>query len=147
MIMNKLNLKLVVLLISVFMLTYAEKTFSQDQTVLNSLMNRVWVLQFPSKQDYTVKVTYDKCVETYVMASDSQSFDMKATYYLSDKIVSEFDSTKVGKCYNGKYIILQKTSKDGKIKDFNVLEILELSAIDLKVKSLSNNSIIPFKVE
>lgn len=145
--MNKLNLKLVVLLISVFMLTYAEKTFSQDQTVLNSLMNRVWVLQFPSKQDYTVKVTYDKCVETYVMASDSQSFDMKATYYLSDKIVSEFDSTKVGKCYNGKYIILQKTSKDGKIKDFNVLEILELSAIDLKVKSLSNNSIIPFKVE
>lgn len=146
-IMNNLNIKLSVLLICLLMFVYTEKTFGQNQTVLNLLMNKEWVLQLPSKQCYTVKVTYDKCTETYVVTSDKQKFEMKATYYLSDIIVNEFDSTKVGKCDNGKYIIFQKTSEDAKVKNISVLEILDLSAVNLKVKSLSNNSILQFKVE
>lgn len=129
------------------MLVSTKTILAQNQTVLNLLMNKEWVLQFPSKQNYTVKVTYNRCTETYVVASDKQKFEMKATYYLSNRIVDEFDSKKVGKCDNGKYIIFQKTSEDGKIKNLSILEILDLSAVYLKVRSLSNNSILQFKVE
>ena len=61
-------------------------------------------------------------------------------YYLSYRWEERFDTTKVGKNRNGKYIIIQGTRNE--TGDYNVIcyEIAELSEMQLQTKNVSIQS-------
>nr|WP_303776901.1 hypothetical protein [Bacteroides intestinalis] len=144
--MNEFKLKMIISFICVYLFVYTGKAFGQERTTLSLLANKEWIMQFPEKQNFSYKLTYDTHTQTYTFIYSDGGYVDKVPYYLSDEVASNFDSTKVGKCECGKYIITLITPKNEK-KRVLVYEILDLSAVYLKVRSLSNNSILQFKVE
>lgn len=144
--MNEFKLKMIISFISIYLLVYTGKAFGQEPTTLSLLTNKEWIMQFPEKQNFSYKLTYDTYIQVYTFIYSDGGYVDKVPYYLSDKVVSNFDSTKVGKCDCGKYIVTLITPKNEK-KRVLVYEILELSNHNLILKSLNNNSILQFKVE
>ncbi|WP_303207159.1 hypothetical protein [Bacteroides oleiciplenus] len=144
--MNEFKLKMIIPFISIYLLVYTGKAFGQEPTTLSLLTNKEWIMQFPEKQNFSYKLTYDTHIQAYTFIYSDGGYVDKVPYYLSDKVVSNFDSAKVGKCDCGKYIVTLITPKNEK-KRVLVYEILELSNHNLILKSLNNNSVLQFKVE
>lgn len=123
--------------------------FASAQSSLSILQSKTWVMQFPSVQTYTVTVNYKTTGEELnILSYDGKVNNYVYRYYLSNSIESTFNSAKVGKVDDGKYIIAeQETKQEGGpiMKIVAVYEIMKLDVNNLELKNLNNSSILTYK--
>ena len=120
---------------------------AQTKSTLEKLQND-WSLQFPCKKSMDVTVRFSDKVYTSITSVEGHTFEKNYPFYLSNEIEEKFDSTKVGKITEGKYIVwLFKNPQKDSREWLRHFEIQELSDTSLVYKHLYNNSIFPFKRE
>lgn len=145
----KTIIKNVILFFALFAAVIGPKLNANAQTNLSILQSKTWVMQFPSVQTYTVTVNYKTTGEELnILSYDGKVNNFVYRYYLSNSIESTFNSAKVGKADDGKYIIAeQETKQEGGpiMKIVAVYEILKLDANNLELKNLRNSSILTYK--
>lgn len=120
---------------------------AQTKFTIEKLQND-WSLQFPGKKSMDVTVRFSDKAYTSITSVEGHRFEKSYPFYLSNEIEEKFDSTKVGKITEGKYIVwLFKNPQKDSREWLRHFEIQELSDTSLVYKHLYNNSIFPFKRE
>lgn len=144
--MNNLKVVISCFCVCLCMFIGIDNTLAQNGSTVDSLNNnnKEWYMQFPSKKDYTATIIFSKTEYVQTFTYDGDIFEERFPYYLSDEIVSQFDSTKVGKPITGKYIVVNSKTIDPEKRDLDVYEILELTSSSMKLKKLSNNTVLPY---
>lgn len=114
----------------------------QNISTLDLLTGKEWTMQFPSKQSYTFKELYSKNEQNVIYTYNGEITETKVPFYLSDSIVPTFDSSKVGKIKNGKYIILHvdEKKKGVKRKVIKTYEIIKLTTTELILRNLNEST-------
>jgi len=132
------------LLVVVNMISYI--SFAQKGNFKQAeLQGKTWQLQ--GITDVTIVYIYETDKLSFYR-NDKNIGNME--YYLSDSIVKIFDSSKVGKVYEGKYIIERPIRAKGCTTQplaVSVLEIIELSPDRLIVRGANNPNLVEFKVK
>jgi len=112
-----------------------------DQSLL---MNKKWAFRIEGKDYYSAMEFFeDKMIDAIITIDGSVSIEKK--YYLSNIKDFIFDSNKVGKSTNGKYIVIYH--KINNIETITVLEILKVNEQLLTIKSIENGTVLEYKVE
>lgn len=148
--MDRLKTEMILSLIGICLFFCVENAFGQSKTTMELLINKEWVMQFPSKQSYSSKIIYDKNEEKSILTINNEEYPLISSYYLSNEFITKFDFTKVGKISNGKYIVTYRetVNKEGiKCTAFQLYEIMNLNASNLVLKNMENNSILTYKCE
>ena len=135
-------MKRTVLLILATIVTLVVST-AEGKSTMEKLINKEWH-EFDFKTMKAKETYYEKYTGTQrliVSADEEGNTKMRVQkYYLSYKWEERFDTTKVGKNRNGKYIILQGAKNE--TGGYNVIcyEIAELSDVQLQTKNVSIQS-------
>ncbi len=148
--MDRLKTEMILSLIGICLFFCVENTFGQSKTTMELLINKEWVMQFPSKQSYSSKMIYDSDEERSILIINNEEYPLISSYYLSNELITKFDFAKVGKTSNGKYIVTfrETVNKEGiKCTALHIYEILNLNTSSLVLKNLENNSILTYKCE
>ena len=114
---------------------------------LTDLQNKTWAMQGLTDKTNDNEFANNK-IKIYFNGEYMGAFE----YYLSDSIVTVFDSTKVGMGNEGKYIIErlipnpQKSSarQPGRI---SVFEIIELSSAKLVLRNVKQDYLLEYKAK
>ena len=137
-------MKRTVLLILAMIVTLVAST-AEGKSTMELLINKEWY-EFDFRTMKAKETTYEKYTGTQrliVGLDEEGNTKMRVQkYYLSNRWEERFDTTKVGKNRNGKYIVIQG-AKDGK-KGYKVIchEITTLSEMKLETKDLSLPSLL-----
>ena len=124
------------------MVVFASSMFvAEAKSTMEQLINKEWYeFDFKTmKPDESRYVRYTGTQRLEVSADEDGNTRMRVQkYYLTNRWEERFDSTKVGKNRNGKYIIIRGAKNEN--GDYNVIchEITELSTIQLNIKDLSH---------
>ena len=117
---------------------------AEAKSTMEQLINKEWYefdfKTMKSNENYYVKYTGTQ--RLIVSADEDGNTKMRVQkYYLTNRWEERFDSTKVGKNRNGKYIIIRGAKNEN--GDYNVIchEITELSTIQLNIKDLSHSGL------
>ena len=111
---------------------------AQSGSTLDKLTERTW-LSIPAipTPDFQIIYKYGCGTETCEMTYQGKERILVKPFYLSDRIETQFDKSKIGKIQNGKYIIAQRVGYDG-IPHIEVFEIVTLTDTELQVKAPSS---------
>lgn len=117
--------------------------YAQTNSTLNKLQGE-WIMLFPSEIEIEGTDRYTKEEYTVVVIVQGQRFEGVSPFYLSDEIEAKFDSTKVGKCNEGKYIVSNQKKKrtESYLQHY---EIIELTDTFLVYKNLYNNTVSRYR--
>jgi hypothetical protein len=109
-----------------------------DSSVLEKL-KKTWEMQ-----GMTDKTADDKYVNDKIIHHLNGQHFANEEYYLSDSIVTAFDPNKVGKIFNGRYIVSRVLpgKKNTNPVPVNVLEIIELDNDKLILKNIKRPHIL-----
>lgn len=121
-----------------FSLLFSMSLSSQNSTTTLSLLKgKKWELLLPPEKQYrfTGVFSNDSLVSTYTY--NGTNISSNALYYLSDSIDYNFDSTRIGQCQNGKYIVI-KYIKSNKV---DIMEIISLSSIFAEFQDIANREL------
>lgn len=123
-----------------------ENALAQNKSTFDLLNNnnKEWYMQIPPEKKITGGIFFSKTECIKALTYNGERAEVRNPYYLSDEIVSQFDSTKVGKPIAGKYIVVNSATIDPEKRDLDVYEILELTSSSMKLKKLSNNTVLPY---
>lgn len=117
------------------------------QTVIDEtkLYNKVWVIDLPEGKSYSTELTFNNGEYINCFVFNGKRYEIKYYFYLSNSN-DIYSATKALKASNnkGKYIVCQNMNKSIDGENF---EIIELTDNTLKIKNLSNNSVISCKVK
>jgi len=136
-VMKKIILTIVILAINITV--YSQDTLS----VMDKLMATTWKVQTTPDgapdNNYLALVKYTETNKARTISYDDKSYTADiGDYYLNDSFDTQFDDSRVGKIFNGKYII----TKNKKNSSISVFEIIKLDESELILKNLTNKSII-----
>ena len=140
--MNTNQTKQIIRLITIFIFALAGTVHLYGQPFNQSaLMNRKWQnqmkvseLTFSRTMSFTNKELINKTVVTG--GEEETRIESKLLYYLSDKIVREFQHELVGKNTSGRYIIRLTISPTTGEERMMVHEILELTDTRLVIRHI-----------
>jgi len=126
-------------------------TFSgaaQDkESTLGKLKANRWHMQ--GVTDIAVSTKYgNKRIKQYYK-EEKFKFTLSSEYYLSNTLDKEFNSSKVGKTFEGKYIIRRVARKkyDNRPKPVLVLEIIQLNENWLILRNVKHKHLLKYKAE
>lgn len=87
--------------------------YSQVVISSGSLINRKWILKYPSCSNERSELSFDSKYITQRISwpSIGKNLEYSGQYYMSDTLPEAFDSTKVGKNTKGCYLIWQARCK------------------------------------
>lgn len=134
----KMNLKTTVL--TVILLSGLFSSYAQEQkTTQQLLMGKTWDMQ--GMMGKTMSEAYDENTITVYYNGKELGKD---EYYLSDVIEVEFDTSKVGRMSEGKYIVHRAKKEKGYKEELpvTVLEIVQLDETMLTLKNIKNEHVL-----
>lgn len=146
--MKNLNSKLHTALIVIYVFFSIGTVVAQEKITSKMLQDKIWVAQFPNKQDFSFETVFTASEEVVTFIYKQDSVITRVCYYLSDEIEKTFDEKKVGGLSKGKYMIFGPIGKNPKNDlpiNSPVFEILKLTPKELTIKNLENNSISEYK--
>lgn len=145
----KANVKLCITISLLLILsTISFSAFAQKVNFkLTELQDKTWAMQGLTDKTNDNKYENNK-IKIYLNGEYMGAFE----YYLSDSIVTVFDSTKVGMVNEGRYIVerlipnQQKTSvsQPGRI---SIFEIIELSSTTLVLRNVKQEYLLEYKAK
>lgn len=121
---------------------------AQDgNTVLSILQGKKWrmatSLETSTKKSSFAESKYEK---NKVKHYFNDKYIGEEEYYLSDSVVTVFDPNKVGKVFNGRYIIRRmlhdKPKPNSNSTRINILEIIELDSNKLVLRNIKRPNIL-----
>jgi len=113
---------------------------------LDNLKGKTWYYSFPNphNKELWVKFKYSDNTQTSIHYIVYKETTLVQDFYLSDKIVDQFDYTKIG-TKTGEYLIEEKGSNENGVVEFNICKILKLNEMEFDMKSLQSNRVLNFK--
>lgn len=140
-----MNMKNILKLLFLFCLSNICSVYAQTTIDETKLYDKVWVVNLPEGKSYSTELTFNNGEYINCFIFEGKRYEIKYHFYLSNSN-DEYSAKKALNASNnkGKYIVCKK--KDRSI-DEESFEIIELTDSTLKIKNLSNNSIISCKVK
>lgn len=140
-----MDMKNILKLLFLFCLSNVCSVYAQTTIDEAKLYDKVWVVDLPEGKSYSTELTFNNGEYTNCFIFEGKRYEIKYHFYLSNSN-DIYSATKASKASNnkGKYIVCQNMNRSVDVENF---EIIELTDSTLKIKNLSNNSVISCKVK
>lgn len=119
-----------------------------DESTLEKLKANTWRMQDLTDKEVSTKYR-NRLIKKYYKEEEFKS-TFRLEFYLSNTIDKEFNSNKVGKTSEGKYIISRKKRKIGdhpRPFPITVLEIVQINKNWLILRNVKHQHLLKYKAE
>lgn len=134
----------------VLALTNLSAIYAQSKSTLDMLVDKEWMIQFPSNDHPRQGFVFTTMQQIDFLVYRGERIEKFNPFYLSDICETKFDSLKVGKSKEGKFIVVNSNVREGANSSWhrviNNYVIVSLTGDSLVIRT-SNNSVIIFKCD